>query len=172
MQTKKPTIHSSTYVDDTAVIIGNVTIGKNCGIFPHAVIRGEENTITIKDGSNIQDCCIIHVNESYKVTIGKHVSIGHGAIVHGATIEDTCIIGMNATLLNGAVIKKGSIIGAHTLVTSETIIPEKSLVLGIPGKIIKKDESYPKQAMTNAETYIYLSSQHKAKKYHRYKIKK
>ena len=94
MQTEKPTIHPSTYIDESAIIIGNVTIGKNCGIFPNAVIRGDENSITIQDGSNIQDCCIIHVDESHSVTIGKQVSIGHGSIIHGATIEDNCIIGM------------------------------------------------------------------------------
>lgn len=168
MKSEKPNIHSSTYIDETAVIIGNVTIGKQCGIYPHAVMRGDENNITIQDGSNIQDCCIIHVNENHPVSIGKQVSLGHGAIVHGATIEDTCIIGMHATVLNGATVKKGSIIGAHALVTSNTIIPENSLVLGTPGKVIKQDESYKKQAIKNAETYMHLTKQYLNKHYPRF----
>ena len=164
----KPIIHKSTYVDKTAVIIGNVKIGRNCGIYPHAVIRGDENSIEIDDGSNIQDCCVIHVNSEYKTKIGKNVSIGHSAMIHGATIEDDCIIGIHATVLNGAKIGRGSIIGANALVTQEMEVPENSLVLGIPGKIIKQDEKYREQARLNAETYIKLSREHKEGKHPRY----
>jgi len=166
---EKPTIHSSTYVDETAIIIGDVTIGKQCGIYPQAVIRGDENKITINDGSNIQDCSIIHVNETHKVSIGKYVSVGHGAIIHGATIEDECIIGMHATVLNGAVVGKGSIIGANALVTQNAIIPDNSLVLGIPGKVIKQDGSFKDQAIKNAETYILLSTKYLTNKYPRFR---
>ena len=164
----KPIIHKSTYVDKTAVIIGNVKIGKNCGIYPHAVIRGDENSIEIDDGSNIQDCCVIHVNSEYKTKIGKNVSIGHSAMIHGATIEDDCIIGIHATVLNGAKIGRGSIIGANALVTQGMEIPENSLVLGIPGKIIKQDKKYREQARLNAETYIKLSKEHKEGKHPRH----
>ncbi len=164
----KPIIHKSTYVDKTAVIIGNVKIGKNCGIYPHAVIRGDENSIEIDDGSNIQDCCVIHVNSEYKTKIGKNVSIGHSAMIHGATIEDDCIIGIHATVLNGAKIGRGSIIGANALVTQEMEVPENSLVLGVPGKIVKQDEKYREQARLNAETYIKLSREHKEGKHPRY----
>ena len=168
MTQQKPNIHTSTYVDESAAIIGNVTIGKNCGIYPQAVIRGDENTITIKDETNIQDCCIIHVDETHPVYIGNKVSLGHGCIVHGATIEDSCIIGMHATVLNGAIVKKGSIIGAHALVTSNMVIPEKSLVLGTPGQVKKQDGTYEIQADKNAEIYVHLSKQYKEKKYPRY----
>ena len=113
----KPEIHKSTFVDETAVIIGNVKIGKNCGVFPSAVIRGDENSIVIGDGSNVQDNCILHVDATHKIIIGKNVSIGHGAMVHGSTIEDDCIIGINATVLDGAKIGRGSIVGANALVT-------------------------------------------------------
>jgi len=172
MKSKNFDMHSSTYIDETAIILGNVSIGKQCGIYPQAVIRGDENSISIQDGSNIQDCCIIHVDEDHSVTIGKQVSLGHGSIVHGATIEDTCIIGMHATVLNGAIVKKGSIIGAHALVTSNSIIPENSLVLGIPGKVIKQDESHKEQAIKNAETYIHLTKQYLNKQYPRFTQKK
>ena len=170
MTQQKPDIHTSTYVDETAVIIGNVIIGKQCGIYPKAVIRGDENTITIKNETNIQDCCIIHVDENHSVIIGNKVSLGHGCIVHGATIEDSCIIGMHATVLNGATVKKGSIIGAHALVTENMIVPENSLVLGIPGQVKKQDESYREQANKNADIYVHLSKQHKEKKYPRHTL--
>ena len=86
----KPEIHKSSYVAKSAVIIGNVEIGKNCGVYPCAVIRGDDTVIKSGDGSNIQDCCILHVDADHKIKIGKNVSIGHGAMVHGATIEDEC----------------------------------------------------------------------------------
>jgi len=133
----KPEIDESSFVEKTAVIIGKVTIGKNCGVFANAVIRGDQNSITIDDGTNIQDCCIVHddgtniqdccivhANDQYSVKIGKNVSIGHGAIVHGATIEDACLIGMNSTILNGAKIGQGSIIGANALVKTNMEVPE------------------------------------------------
>ena len=157
----KPDIHPSSYIAKSAVIIGQVTIGKHCGVYPCAVIRGDENHIDIGDGSNVQDCCVIHCSYDHKVTIGKNVSIGHGAIVHGATIEDTCIIGINATILNGATVGRGSIVGANALVTTDMQIPPQSLVLGVPGKIIKQDPRYEEKARHNAVTYQELSKRHK-----------
>jgi len=156
----KPEIHKSTFVDKTAVIIGNVKIGKNCGIFPNAVIRGDENSIVIGDGSNVQDCCILHVDAGHKIKIGKNVSIGHGAMVHGATIEDECLIGINATVLDGAKIGRGSIIGANALVTANMIVPENSLVIGVPGKVVKRNEKFREQAQCNAKEYQRIAKEH------------
>jgi len=156
----KPEIDKSSYIAKTAVIIGDVKIGENCGIFPNAVIRGDQNTIKIEDGSNVQDCCVIHTDKEHEVKIGKNVSIGHGAIVHGAIIEDDCLIGMNVTILNGAKLRRGSVIGANALVKNNMQIPENSLVLGIPGKIIKQDEKFRETALLNAETYQKLSKEH------------
>ena len=156
-----PTIHTSTFVAPSAVIIGEVTIGKNCGVFPHAVIRADQNTIVIEDGSNVQDCCVIHVNEANDVHIGKNVSIGHMAMIHGATIEDNCLIGIHATLLNGSHIGSGSIIGANALITEGTRIPENSLVLGVPGKVVKQNQKYLPAIQKNAEIYRRLSQKHK-----------
>jgi len=166
----KPEIHKTSYVDKTAVILGEVNIGKNCGIFPNSVIRGDQNTIEIGDGSNIQDCCVLHVNTEYKIVIGKNVSIGHGAIVHGATIEDDCLIGINSTILDGAIIKKGSVIGANALVTAKMIVPENSLVIGIPGKVVKKNKVYRERAFDNAQEYQRLTKEHKEGKHLRKKI--
>ena len=164
----KPEIHESSFIDKTAVIIGNVKIGKNCGVYPYAVIRGDENSIEIGDGSNVQDCCVIHVNFENNTKIGKNVSIGHSAMIHGATIEDECIVGIHSTVLNGARIGRGSIVGANAVVTQGMQIPENSLVLGIPAKVVKQDKSYREQARKNAEVYIKLRKEHKEGKFTRY----
>jgi len=164
----KPIVDKSSYIDKTAVIIGNVKIGKNCGIYPSAVIRGDENSIVIGDGSNVQDNCIIHANGTHKTKIGKNVSIGHGAMVHGCIIEDDCIIGINATVLDGAVISRGSVVGANALVTANTTVPENSLVLGVPGKVVKQDIKYREQSIRNAKIYQRLSKEHLEEKYPRY----
>lgn len=161
-------IDKSSYISKTAVIIGEVSIGRNCGIFPNAVIRGDQNSIKIEDGSNVQDCCIIHTDNEHKVRIGKNVSIGHGAIIHGSIIENDCLIGMNVTILNGVKIGCGSIIGANTLVKNNMIIPKSSLVYGVPGKIIKNDDEFRKIAVLNAETYQKISKEHLEGKYKTY----
>jgi carbonic anhydrase/acetyltransferase-like protein (isoleucine patch superfamily) len=156
-----PKIHKSSFIAPNAIIIGNVTIGENCGVFPNAVIRGDENSIVIGDGSNIQDCCVIHTDAEHQVKIGKNVTIGHAAMIHGATILDECLIGIHATVLNGARIGSGSIIGACALVTEDMVVPEHSLILGVPGKIIKQDPQFVDIIRKNAEIYQKLSQKHK-----------
>jgi carbonic anhydrase/acetyltransferase-like protein (isoleucine patch superfamily) len=156
-----PKIHKSSFIAPNAVIIGNVTIGQNCGVFPNAVIRGDENSIVIGNGSNIQDCCIIHTDAEHQVKIGKNVTIGHAAMIHGATILDDCLIGIHATVLNGARINSGSIIGACALVTEDMVVPEHSLILGIPGKIMKQDPQFINIIRKNAEIYQKLSQKYK-----------
>ena len=163
-------IHPSSFIAPSAVVIGNVTIGKNCGVFPHAVIRGDENTIVIGDGSNVQDCCVIHTDADHQVNIGKNVSIGHAAVIHGASISDDCLIGIHATVLNDACIGSGSIIGACALVTEEMVVPEHSLVLGIPGKVVKQDPQYAVMIRKNAEIYQKLSLKHKQKAFEMYSV--
>lgn len=158
-------IHKSSFIAKSAVIIGDVTIGKNCGIYPHSVIRGDENPIEIGDGSNVQDCCVIHTDKDHFVKIGRNVSLGHASMIHGSFIDDDCLIGIHATVLNGAKIGTGSIIGANALVTENIDIPKNSLVLGVPGKIIKKDESYIEEIRKNADTYKRLSREHIQGKY-------
>jgi len=164
----KPKIHNSSFIHKTAVIIENVKIGKNCGVFPHAVIRGDKNSIEIDDGSNIQDCCVLHTDSEHTIKIGKNVSIGHCAMVHGATIEDDCLIGINATILNGAVIGSGSIIGANALVKSNMKVPKNSLVIGVPGKIIKQNKEFRNQAIINADKYKEITKNYKKGKYESY----
>ena len=164
----KPKIDVSSFVAESAVIMGDVRIGKNCGIFPNSVIRGDQNSISMDEGSNLQDCAVIHTDIDHKVKIGKNVSIGHSAVVHGATIEDYVIIGMNATVMNGSKIGRGSIIGANTLITTDKVIPKNSLVIGIPGEIIKQDKKYEELAKKNAEVYYKLTQDHLQRKYKHY----
>jgi carbonic anhydrase/acetyltransferase-like protein (isoleucine patch superfamily) len=166
----KPEIHKSTYISKSAVIFGNVKIGKNCGVYPCAVIRGDENSIEIGDGSNVQDCCVLHVDGDHRIKIGKNVTIGHSAMIHGATIGDDCMIGIHSTVLNGVKIGNGSIIGANALVTTNMEIPENSLVLGIPGKIIKQNKIFRDKARKNAEEYQRLSKEHLEGKHTSYKL--
>jgi carbonic anhydrase/acetyltransferase-like protein (isoleucine patch superfamily) len=162
----RPCIHASSFVAKSAVVIGDVSVGKNCGIWPNSVIRGDLQPINIGDGTNIQDCCVIHAGRDHHVTIGDNVSIGHGAVVHGAIIEDNCLIGMNATVLDGVHIKHGSLIGANALVSADTYIKEYSLVLGVPAKIIKQDENLLDIINTNGATYRKLAKEHKEGKHH------
>ncbi len=154
-------IHKTSYVAPSAIILGDVTIGKDCGIFPNAVIRGDENSIFIDDGSNVQDCCVIHADADHPVKIGKNVTVGHAAVVHGATIKDDCLIGIHATVLNGSQIGSGSIIGASALITEDMVVPEGSLVLGIPGRVVKQDPLFIRMIRKNAEIYQKLAGKHK-----------
>jgi carbonic anhydrase/acetyltransferase-like protein (isoleucine patch superfamily) len=165
----KPKVHDSCYVHKTAVIIGDVTIGENCGIWPNAVIRGDEAPIRIGRNSNVQDCCVIHVTTDTGTTIGENVSMGHGSVVHGATIEDNVIIGMKAVVLNRSVVGKGSVIAAGALVKEGAVIPPGSLVVGVPGKVVREgDASLDEYARKNAATYVDLARRHKAGEFGEY----
>lgn len=164
-----PKIHASCYVDPAAVIIGDVEIAENCSIWPGAVIRADMGTIKIGPGSSVQDNCVIHESDSNPVIIGKDVSLGHGCVVHGAVIHDEVIIGINSTILNGADIGAGSIVGANAVVKAGMVIPPGSLVLGVPGKIIRSgDESLMPDIRQNARNYHRLRDEYKAGKYERY----
>jgi len=153
-------VGENTYIAKTAVIIGDVVIGSHCSIWENAVIRGDLNRIEIGDGSNVQDCCVIHTSREHVVRIGKNVSIGHGAIVHGASIDDDCIIGINATLLDGVHVGKGSIIAANAVVPPGKEIPPNSLVAGVPGKIIREDEGVMEAIKENAYVYRKLAERY------------
>lgn len=165
---EKPRIHETCFVASNATIIGDVMIGENCGVWPNAVIRGDQNSIRIGNGSNVQDCCVIHTDETHPVNIGRNVSIGHNAVIHGAYVENDCLIGMHATVLNGARIRKGSIVGANALVKNDMDVPENSLVLGVPGKVVKQDKSFLKTIRLNAVTYQNLAMEYKEGKHYYY----
>ncbi len=131
-----PVIPASCYVDPSAQIIGDVTLGEQASVWMNAVIRGDVNSIRIGARSNVQDCAVLHgMRYLYPVIIGEMVTIGHNATVHGCVIEDECLIGIGAVVLNNARIGEGSIIAAGAVIPEQTIIPPRSLVAGVPGKI-------------------------------------
>lgn len=160
-----PKIHPSCFVAESAVIIGNVVIEKGCAIFPNAVIRGDLNSIVIGEGSNVQEHCAIHCTKEFPTTIGKNVSVGHGAVVHGVKVGDDCIIGVHSTILDGAEIGAGTLIGANALVTSGMKIPPKSLVIGVPAKVVKESDELLNVIRRNADVYHRLREEHLAGKH-------
>ena len=121
-----------------AVCTGDIMLGKGCNIWYHATVRADRAPITIGSGSNIQDNCVVHVDEGFPVTIGEYVTVGHGAILHGCQVGDGSLIGMGAIILNGAKIGKNCIVAAGALVTQNTEIPDGMLAMGSPAKVIRK----------------------------------
>jgi carbonic anhydrase/acetyltransferase-like protein (isoleucine patch superfamily) len=141
-----------------ATVIGDVKLEEDVNIWYGAVLRGDVDKIVVKKGSNIQDNCVIHCSEGYPTIIGEYVSIGHGAVIHGCTIGNNVLIGMNSTILNGAKIGDNCIVGAHSLITQNKIIPPNSLVMGAPAKVVRMlDDEEIKSIRDNALRYIELS---------------
>lgn len=126
------------YIHPTAVIIGNVTLGRDASVWPTAVLRGDIDAIAIGDETNVQDGVIVHVDAGRPVRVGNRVTIGHRAVIHGCTIEDDCLIGIGAIVLNGAIVGTGSVIGAGAVVPEGMKVPPGSLVLGVPGKVVRE----------------------------------
>ncbi len=139
-----PRIHPTAFIAENAVIIGDVEIGEDCSIWYNVVIRGDVNYIRIGDRTNIQDGTIIHVtNKTYPTIIGKEVTVGHKVMLHGCTIEDRCLIGMSATIMDGVVVGRESIVGAGALVPPNKRIETRSLWVGSPAKFkrnLKEEE--------------------------------
>ena len=132
---KQPTIHPSAFAAQNATIRGNVTVCERASVFFGAVLRAERAPITVGAGSNIQDNCVLHVDEGFPLTVGRDVTVGHGAILHGCAIGDETLIGMGAIVLNGARIGRHCIVGAGALVTQGAVIPDGSMVLGSPARV-------------------------------------
>lgn len=132
-----PKIHPTAWVAPGAFLRGDVTVGEQVSIWYNAVLRADQESITVGKGSNIQDNCVLHGDAGCDVAVGEFVTVGHGAILHGCTVEDKCLIGMNAVVLDHAVVGAGSIVGAGAVVAAGTIIPPRSLVVGIPAKVKK-----------------------------------
>ncbi len=146
---------NNVFIAKGAAVIGKVYLEDDVNIWYHATVRGDREPIEIGYGTNVQDNVVIHMDEGFPVKIGKYVSIGHGAILHGCTIEDGSLIGMGAILLDGAHIGKNCIIGAGTLITQNAQIPDGSLVIGSPGKWKRNvTEEEIKLNMENAKRYI------------------
>lgn len=133
---KAPQVAASAYIDEAATLIGDVQIGENSSVWPGVAIRGDVHYIRIGARTNIQDGCVLHVmRDTHPLVLGDNVTVGHGVILHGCTIESRCLIGMGAIILNGAKIGAGSIVAAGTLVTEGAVVPQGSLYMGHPGKL-------------------------------------
>ncbi len=131
-----PTVPATCYVDASAQVLGDVVLGEHCSIWMNAVVRGDVHSIRIGEGSNVQDCAVLHgMRGLHPVIVGAGCTIGHNATVHGCTLEDDVLIGMGAVVLNGAYIGQGSIIAAGALIPEGVVIPPRSLVAGLPGKV-------------------------------------
>lgn len=133
-----PVVDPSSYIHPTAIIIGNVLIGKKVYIGPGAVLRADWGKILIEDGCNVQENCVIHMFPGTTVHLHENAHVGHGAIIHGAILKKNCLIGMNSVVMDDAVIGENSITGALSFVTSKKIIPKNSLVVGNPAKVIRE----------------------------------
>jgi carbonic anhydrase/acetyltransferase-like protein (isoleucine patch superfamily) len=131
-----PRIHPSVFIDDSAQVIGDVEIGQNSSVWMSVVIRGDVHRIRIGSRTNVQDGTVVHaMRDTHPTTLGDNVTIGHAALIHGCTIEDQCLIGMGAILLNGVQIGRGSIVAAGSLLPENLIVPPQSLVMGSPARI-------------------------------------
>ena len=151
-----PVIPDSCYVDESAQVLGDVVLGERSSIWMNAVVRGDVHFIRIGANSNVQDCAVLHgMRYQYPVVVGDWVTIGHNATVHGCVIEDACLIGMGATILNDARIGEGSIIAAGAVIPEHMVIPPRSLVAGVPGKVRRElgDEDR-ENILTYAKNYL------------------
>lgn len=150
-----PTIHESVFVADTATILGKVTLDEHASVWFGAAIRGDNDPIAIGDGSNIQESAVLHTDPGRPLTIGRNVTVGHQAMLHGCTIGDGSLIGIQAVVLNGAVIGRNCLVGAGSVVTENKTFPDRSLILGAPARVAREltDEEVAGLAQV-AQSYI------------------
>ena len=142
------------WIAPDANVIGQIILGQGVSVWFGSTMRGDNEPIRIGDGSNIQENCVFHTDMGYPATIGRNCTIGHKAMIHGCTIGDNTLIGMGATVLNGAKIGEGCLIGAGALVTEGKVIPDRSLVMGMPGKIVRTlDDEAVQRNVTTAQHY-------------------
>jgi carbonic anhydrase/acetyltransferase-like protein (isoleucine patch superfamily) len=157
----KPVIHSSAFSSKNSLIIGRVSLAEGVSVWPGCVLRADIEDILVGANTNIQDGALVHPDRGLPVIIGKNVTVGHGAIIHGCRIGSNCLVGMGAVILDGAVIEDNCIIGASALVTEKMKVDEGSLVLGVPGKITRKiSKEELARIYRSAEEYVKLAEVH------------
>ena len=160
-----PAIHDTAWLAPGSVVVGDVIIGAGSSVWYNAVVRGDSSAVRIGERSNVQDGVVIHTQrgEGGEALIGNDVSIGHNAVVHGAIIEDGCLIGMNSTVLSGAIVGEGSLVAAGALVPQGMVVPPHSLVAGIPARVVRElRESDRESVRTNASVYHDYTEHHRA----------
>jgi carbonic anhydrase/acetyltransferase-like protein (isoleucine patch superfamily) len=161
-QGKTPSIAADAYVADGAILIGGVTLKEGSSVWFNSVLRADSEPITIGRFTNVQDNSTLHVDPGFPCVVGDHVTIGHGAIVHACTVEDNVLIGMHATVLSGAIVGRDSIVGANALVTENARIPPGSLVLGVPGKVVRSLKPEEIEGIRrSAEGYVRRAAQYR-----------
>ena len=131
-------VHPSAFIAAGALVVGDVTLGQQASVWFNATLRGDVESISVGPRSNIQEGCILHADPGYRTVIGAGVTVGHGAVVHGAQVGDNCIVGIRAVLLNGSVVGENSIVGACALLTEGKVYPPNSLILGMPARVARE----------------------------------
>lgn len=155
LEGNKPSVSANAYVAPGATLIGRVHLAASASVWFGAVLRADDDEISVGEGSNIQDGSVLHVDPGFSLTIGKGCTIGHRAMLHGCSIGDNTLVGMSATVLNGARIGKNCLIGAGTLITEGKEIPDNSLVMGSPGKVVRQIDATGEEALRHgAALYV------------------
>jgi len=158
---RQPSLHATAWVAHTASITGSVTLGPRASVWYGVSVRGDLETIEIGTDSNVQECSSLHADRGFPLCIGESVSVGHGGVLHGCSIGDRVLVGMSATIMNGAVIGSDSIVGAGALVTEGMSVPPGSLVLGSPAKVVRTVTREERQMIVdNAADYVRLAGEH------------
>lgn len=156
-------IDPTAFIHPLASIIGTVTLGARVSVWPYVVLRGDNDSIVIGDDSNIQDGTVVHVDPGVPVAIGRRVSVGHRAIIHGATVEDDCLIAMGAILLNGVHVGTGSLVAAGAVCREGMRIPPRSLVVGVPARVAREATSEIRERIDHTvKAYLSLQEQYRA----------
>ncbi len=159
-----PRIPQSAYVSSEAIVIGKVTLGERASVWPSAVIRGDDDTITIGENTNIQDCAVLHVDPGCPLSIGDNVTVGHQATLHGCTIGDGTLVGLQAIVYNKAVIGKDCLIGAGAIITEGKVFPDRSLIVGAPAKVHRELADHELEGMrANVDAYVQRGQAFKTK---------
>jgi carbonic anhydrase/acetyltransferase-like protein (isoleucine patch superfamily) len=162
---KRPDTAKAAFVAPNATVLGDVKLGPLSSVWYGCVLRGDIHTIEIGEGTNIQDLTMVHLADDYGVKIGRYTTVGHGAIIHACTIGDECLIGMGATILDGAVIGDHCIVGANALVTQRFVAPPGSMVLGAPAKVVRPLKEAELLGLRPwAEKYVEVAKAHAARK--------
>ncbi|MEO0145976.1 MAG: gamma carbonic anhydrase family protein [candidate division WOR-3 bacterium] len=161
---KSPRIRDAIFIAETAVITGDVELGPGTSVWYGAILRGDTNSIRIGENTNIQDLCVLHGDADWPVKVGKRVTIGHGAIVHGCEIGDDCLIGMASVIMNGCVVGPESIIAGGTVLTPGSQIPPRSLVAGVPGKVKRELSQEEIDGLIRHSWEVYVELAHRNRK--------
>ncbi|MDX3232701.1 gamma carbonic anhydrase family protein [Streptomyces sp. ME19-01-6] len=159
---KEPKVDPEAFTAPTSVVIGDVSLGAGASVWYHAVLRGDAEAISVGAWSNIQDNCTVHADPGFPATVGERVSVGHNAVLHGCVIEDDVLVGMGATVLNGARVGAGSLVAAQALVPQGMQVPPGSLVAGVPAKVRRELTEEEREGIRlNAEGYVELARHHR-----------